>query len=323
MNRFSSAFAPKLETMLEYRIARGYKEKSYLPTLTKFDKFCLANFPNTDELTNEVVHAWLEVEIAEESNFAAPITVIRQLGKYLAAVGENAYILPERFAMKKNKFTPYIFTDKEISSLFYEIDRLEPTKKEPFISEIAPVLFRLIYTCGLRPNEGRAIELANVNLDTGELLITNTKRAKERIVVMSDDMVNMCRNYNITRNIFGGNSIYFFPANNGVPFTSAQIASIFNKAWIRTVCSPENPVPRSIRVYDLRHQFASACLNRWLDEGRDLMVMLPYLREYMGHHTLSETAYYIHILPENLVKTSAIDWTAFNSLLPEVSVCPK
>ena len=209
MNRFSSSFAPKLEAMLEYRKARGYKEKSYLPALTKFDKFCLVNFPNTDELTNEVVHAWLNVEFSEESGLAVPTTVIRQLGKYLAAVGENAYILPERFAPKKSKFTPHIFTDKELSSLFCEIDKLKPTKKEPFISEIAPVLFRLIYTCGLRPNEGRAIEYADVNLDTGELLITNTKRAKERIVVMSDDMLNMCRIYNTARNIFGGNSIYF------------------------------------------------------------------------------------------------------------------
>jgi integrase len=184
------------------------------------------------------------------------------------------------------------------------------------------VLFRLIYTCGLRPNEGRNIELANVNLDTGELLITNTKRAKERIAVMSDDMLNMCRAYNAARNIFGGNSIYFFPANNGETFTGNQIAGMLGKAWLRAVCSSENPVSQSIRVYDLRHQFASMRLNRWLDEGRDLMAMLPYLRAYMGHSTLSETAYYIHILPENLVKTSAIDWAAFNSLLPEVSVCP-
>jgi integrase len=321
MNRFSSAFAPKLEAMLEYRAARGYKEKSYLHSLNKFDKFCFINFPNIDGLTNEIVHAWLDSEVSEESSLAAPATVIRQLGKYLAAVGENAYILPERFTPKKSKFTPHIFTDKELSLVFSEIDKLKPNKKEPFLSEISPVLFRLIYTCGLRPNEGRELKRENVNFDTGELLITNTKHAKERIVVMSDDMLKMCRAYDIARNVFGGNSIYFFPANDGGTFTSTQIANIFTKAWTRAVCSAENPVPRSIRVYDLRHRFASACLNRWLDEGRDLMVMLPYLRAYMGHNTLSETAYYIHLLPENLVKTSAIDWAAFNSLLPEVSVC--
>ena len=290
MSRFSSAFAPKIETMLEYRTARGYKEKSYLPALTKFDKFCCSHFPNMDKLTNEVVHAWLDMEISEASSLAAPATVVRQLGKYLAAVGENAYILPERFTPKKSKFTPYIFTDNELSSLFCEIDKLEPTKKEPFISEIAPVLFRLIYTCGLRPNEGRTLEHANINFNTGEVLITNTKHAKERIIVMSDDMLNMCRSYNNARNIFGGNSVYFFPAGNGEAFTGAQIMNMFAKAWTSVVCSPENPVPQSIRVYDLRHQFASACLNRWLDEGRDLMAMLPFLRTYIFNLSISVTS---------------------------------
>ena len=68
--------------------------------------------------------------------------------------------------------------------------------------------------------------------------------------------------------------------------------------------------PGKIRVYSLRHQFASACLNRWLDNGENLMAMLPFLREYMGHKNLSETAYYIHILPENLIKSPAIDWSS-------------
>lgn len=49
------------------------------------------------------------------------------------------------------------------------------------------------------------------------------------------------------------------------------------------------------------------------------MAMLPYLRAYMGHDRLDETAYYIHILPENLVKSSAIDWDAFNRMFPEVT----
>jgi integrase len=43
---------------------------------------------------------------------------------------------------------------------------------------IAPVLFRLIYTCGLRPNEGRELLRENVNLDSGELYVTNTKKKK-------------------------------------------------------------------------------------------------------------------------------------------------
>jgi len=49
------------------------------------------------------------------------------------------------------------------------------------------------------------------------------------------------------------------------------------------------------------------------------MTMLPFLREYMRHSNLSETAYYIRILPENIIKSSAIDWDKFNTMFPEVT----
>ena len=40
----------------------------------------------------------------------------------------------------------------------------------------------------------------------------------------------------------------------------------------------------------------------------------------MGHKELSATAYYIHLLPENLVKSAGIDWDSMRSMLPEVEL---
>ena len=322
MNKFKSIYAGKLDMMLQYRVARGFKQDTHGSNLLKFDAYCVKHFPHETELTREVVHAWLDSETAAEHDIRTRASSIRQFGKYLCAVGEPAYVLPEKFAHHTNRFVPYIFTDSELTALFAEVDKLPQDKNEPFIHEIAPVLFRLIYTCGLRPNEGRGIEYGNVDLSSGEVLVANTKRNKERIVVMSDDMVTLCRDYDLRRKIFANGSPYFFPSNNGGQFTAAKIYTLLNKAWVSAACSPQNPVPRPIRVYDLRHRFASACLNNWLNQGRNLMVMLPYLREYMGHGSMNETAYYIHILPENLIKSSAVDWTELNSLLPEVGVCP-
>ena len=71
---------------------------------------------------------------------------------------------------------------------------------------------------------------------------------------------------------------------------------------------------------DLRHRYASATLQRWIDNGTDLNAKLPYLRTYMGHSTLSQTAYYIHMLPENLLKSPGIDWASFGEVIPEVDV---
>jgi integrase len=317
MNVFISVFAPKLEAMLDYREARGFKRETYLPHLIKFDRYCNDRLCETSDLTSEVVYGWLESE--SERDIYAKATAIRLFGKYLCAVHENAYILPEKVTPQTKSKAPYIFTDDEMTALFSSIDKLKGTRNEPYFSEIAPVLFRLTYTCGLRPNESREILCDNVNLKSGEILVTNTKRSKERIAVMSDDMRSMCREYDMRRKIFGGVNPYMFPSASGGALTSAMIGAAFNKAWKEAGRTLGNLLPKNTRVYDLRHRFASACLNRWLDEGENLTAMLPYLRTYMGHDTMNETAYYIHILPENLVKSCAVDWSAFNAMFPEVT----
>ena len=316
MTEFSSVFGGRISNFLDYRTARGFKRKTHLRYLIKFDRWCMQAHLEQALLSRELVLDWIGDASASSYDIAQRVASIRQFARYLCAIGEEAYILPEKFAPLKSKAAAYIFTDAELTALFRAIDQLPPTKKEPFLNETAPVLFRLIYTCGLRPNEGRELLEQNVNLETGEILITHTKRNKERLVVMSDDMLAFARKYGQRRKIFCGENPYFFPSANGGALAAETVHSAFNKAWAHADLSGK--YPRKVRVYDLRHRFASACLNRWLDNGENLMAMLPFLREYMGHNGLSETAYYIHVLPENIIKSSAIDWDKFNAMFPEV-----
>ena len=322
MSIFVSVFADKLDASLDFREARGYKRNSQLRVLKKFDIFCAKHFV-ASELTSELVYAWLDTETRESGSLNAAASAIRQFGKYLHAIGEKAYVLPDKYSPSLQACVPYNFTDDELSALFSSIDALPAENNEPFADEIAPVLFRLIYTCGLRPNEGRELLSENVNLKTGEILITRTKLNKERLVLMSDDMLALARQYDLRRAIFGGKNAFFFPSSCGGAFSSIKIQMLLNRSWMSAVCTPDNPVPKRIRVYDLRHRFASACLNRWLDNGENLMNMLPYLSAYMGHRSLSETSYYIHILPENLIKSSAVDWDKFNNIFPPCRVDDK
>jgi integrase len=179
-------------------------------------------------------------------------------------------------------------------------------------------MFRLTYTCGLRPNESRELLCEHVNLDTGEIFITNTKKQRERIVVMSDDMLSYARNYDGRRQSFSNDNLFFFPSAQGTPYSVSAIDRLFKSCWAKSNPDiPKKELP-TVRVYDLRHRFASACLNNWLDQKRDLMVMLPYLRAYMGHLRMDDTLYYVHLLPEKLVKNSAIDWDSLDNMLPEV-----
>lgn len=315
MSEYMSKIGVYIEKLFDYRYSLGYSSTSHRAELMNFDKFCAMNFPETEELTKQMVLDWISVENTSVCNRSM---AIRLLGKYMCAIGQEAYILPEKYVSAKSNFAPYIFTDEELSRLFFAIDRISPTKTEPFIDVIAPVLFRLIYTCGLRPNEGRSLQCKNVHLNTGEILITNTKKNKERMVVMSEDMRSMMASYFVERSSFGQGNDYWFPSASGSAVSSEFQTRIFKKAWAAAnpnVAKEELP---NVRVYDLRHRFASAALIRWLENGEYLKSKLAYLRVYMGHKSLRETYAYIHILPENLTESCAIDWTGFYDIIPEV-----
>jgi len=313
MRDFSSGLAPAIAALLDYREALGYARNSHLSNLLKFDAFCAHNYPGVDYLTKDMVVEWLDEQVAG----VHPKTVtIRLLGRYLKAIGKESFIMPRGMSYERKTFAAYIFTDNELRNLFCAADATPPAKSEPFIGAILPVLLRLIYTCGLRPNEGRELLHKNIDFKTGELLISNTKYKKDRLVVMSGDMLRLCREYDEYRKVFGRDNPYFFPSWGGGALVPNQLTHFFKEAWIRAHPEvPKDDLPR-VRVYDLRHRFASAALNRWLDTGKPLGAKLPYLRTYMGHSTLNETAHYIHLLPENLVKSAGIDWQAFDELVP-------
>jgi integrase len=105
-------------------------------------------------------------------------------------------------------------------------------------------------------------------------------------------MLILCRKYDLRRNIFGGTNPHFFPSKSGGPLTSNMVYATFNKAWKAANGKNGKLALSTVRVLDLRHRFASACLVRWLDNGENLMSMLPFLRAFMGHDRIDETAYY-------------------------------
>ena len=315
----TSYFSTKIQAALDFKQAMGKDIKTHAIYLKNFDCFCTMHYPDASILSKEIAWDWVYSPSHKKRNSGVNnrIYSIRFLGEYLVAIGDDAYIFPDLMTSNKQTFSQYIFTDDELRRFFTATDNLPTSSQNPFQQKIAPVVFRLIYTCGLRPNEGRELKSENINFDNGEILITNTKHQKERLVVMSDDMLELCRLYNhYLRLEMTGKSEFFFPMQNGDCYTTAQIRNLFKKCW--RLANPGVSELPSVRIYDLRHRFASTVLNRWIDEKRDLYAMLPYLRAYMGHLDLSATEYYIHLLPENLIKSPGINWSGLESLIPEV-----
>jgi len=321
MSAFSSRLGPAMMAFLDYRSALGYSRVHFQQALQNLDRFITAEYPSAEELSGEIVSDWIDAQVGNRDQ---KISCVRLFGEYLNSIGQTAYVLPrgrvrsQKFSSNGKSEAAYIFTDDEMRRLFASIDNIPSNRYEPMLCEIFPVMMRLTYTCGLRPNESRVLKLGNINFNTGTTLITETKGHRERIVVMSPDMLALVRNYEAKRAVLSHSSEYFFPKWNGGVFEPRDIQGYFLECWKRAnPNTPINELPR-VRVYDLRHRFATSAIIRWINGGAELGAKLAYLQSFMGHESINETLYYVHFLPEHLVKSSGVDWLEFNKIVPEV-----
>jgi integrase len=321
---FTSEFTEDIRRFLDYRASLGRGTRTFEVYLKQFDVYCVKHFPNDQKMTQELVIGWIH-HTAEhgKGGLDAKGRSIRALGKFLLHEGKEAYILPDGYTSSKrsSSFSPYIMSESELSAFFKASDEIVQWHCGDIFSPIiAPVIFRLMYTCGLRPEEARKLEIQDVNTDNGEILIRKNKVRKERIIVMSDDVSKLCKKYEIKREDVFVRSKYYFPRVDGKAYSSFQLGKLCLHCW--GIAHPDIPIfklPR-IRPYDFRHRYASSILQKWIDEKRDLYTMLLYLRAFMGHSHIDDTAYYIHILPEKLLHSPEVNWMVTDDLLPEVGV---
>jgi integrase len=306
-----------IEDMLLFKESIGYSRKSYEYDLSRFCRFIESKRLGVSELREDIVLNWCSRWESESPTGARRrIQSIRELLKYLSAIGIDCYVIPSSFLPRPMIRTPYIFTDKELLGIFDECDRLAPDRCSPHRHLILPVLLRLLFFCGLRPNEGRELQSRDIDFNKGVALIRKNKSHKERYVVLSDDVLQMCENYRSSvAGVFTYNT-YFFPSPNGAPYSRRWLSKQFKMVWEKV--RPDTCGANAV-VYDLRHRYATTMMMKWLNENMDNNAKLPYLSAYMGHIHFSDTVYYIHLLPENLIRSSTIDWNHFSGLIPEVA----
>jgi integrase/recombinase XerD len=89
----------------------------------------------------------------------------------------------------------------------------------------------------------------------------------------------------------------FFPAPHGGAYTAGTVYKAFRQ-WLWAAGISHGGRGRGPRLHDWRHTFAVHCLRRWVEDGTDLSVALPYLSAYLGHTGLRGTQDYLRLTAE-------------------------
>ena len=308
---YKSGFASSIEDMINLKTALGHKMNSYKWYLSNFDCFCQKHFPNENILTSEIALAWCNAT-KEKSKSGYRYHIIREFGKYLTANGMKAFIVPSTLLPKYKADIPYILSDEELTNFFKATDKVSFNTQSPLLQYTIPVIFRLQYACGLRPQEVRLLKTKNFDFINRTIYIEESKWCKDRKLAITDDIMNLCYKYNKIANAMIPNRIYFFQSPNGKEYSHGWLTAKFHKCW---EISGNDTSKGSCVPYDLRHNFATRTLMKWIEEGIEINEYLPYLSAYMGHASFSSTFYYIHLLPERL---SLMDFTQNEGIIPEV-----
>ena len=228
---FKSEMASDMNGLIEIKVATHHCESTYLDRAKSFDSFCAEHYPDADLVTQSIVLEWIKDALDSHTRNVAytRVAFIRALAEYQKAIGKDPFIPPSGMLNGKTIFVPYIFTDDELEKFFHEAD----CNKSGTVFEQMKfcTYFRLTYTCGLRPQESRTLKRINVDLNSGEIRIVNSKWNRSRTVIMSDEMLTLARKYATKRDIKFPESEYFFPTNSGGLHTAAHMAYRFKKFY--------------------------------------------------------------------------------------------
>ncbi len=293
--------------MVELKVSLGYRKDTYQAAhILPFVEYCSQTFPNAREITKEMLDTWLAMAVFQTENTRKHVIInLRHFTRYLNATGRNAFVPTAEYNVKVQRYRPYVFTDQELRLLFDAIDDVKPCPRSHAEWSL-PVLFRMELCCGMRPNEPLNLLVEDVDLNTGDIFIRKSKRGKDRHIIVSEDMRLLCARYNQ----LAGKRQWFFQHWEGgklpVNWPRHKLMRAWEKAGLMDKVIP--------RPYDLRHNFATRTLMRWIDAKRDVMTLMPYLSTYMGHVTLEETLYYVHLLPERLKSSPGIDWNMLSEI---------
>ncbi len=225
---FVGEFKQLLEDFIQYKRSLGYKYDIERDHFLRFSHYTLNHTVENKCLNKTLVLGWTAKKNESVKTWRNRISNIRQLALYLQNRGHEAYVPIRNRKVRRSEYVPYIFTHKEIGRFFQVVDSIPPhSRSNKHLS--FPLLFRLLYCCGLRISEACSLKIPDVDFNNGVLSIRGSKFDKDRLVPMSIPLANMFAKYH---NLFNQNSQggdCYFRNKTGTPLKHDHVYKNFRK----------------------------------------------------------------------------------------------
>lgn len=305
-----SNFRPHIDALILNVTNLGFSLQYLKDNLDDFDSYCDKNQIKDRTLTKSLSEKWIySYRTHSKQQLDIRIRTMKYLGRYLNSVGILSYV-PDYRIKSDPSAPPTLLKDDELFDIFKALDTLSYDTRNPNRIYTYPVMFRLIYSCGLRTSEACNLKMDEIDLETGKITIIHSKGNKDREIYMSTNMLELCTRFNAFYSAHLPSRTYFFQCGNEkTHYKNTDMNSAFNSAL--RITGIDKKYPRKPTPHGLRHLFAVKSMKKCLDLGYDFNNWIKYLSQYMGHSSPQETMYYLHmvsaLIPEYKEKMAALD----------------
>ncbi len=316
--RLSSSLSPVIRSYFRLKQSLGFRFASGQAVLLSLDRYLAEAHSN--ELTPETFLSWCQTLTTLTPKVRRQrMSIVRHFCLYRLRAHPHCWVPdPALFPHPHQPVRPYIFSEPEIAGLMDSSSRLRRTCISPLRPEVLRLSVVLLYTTGLRLGELLRLTIGDYDRHEQTLLIRVTKFHKSRILPLPDDVAGEVERHLEVRRVHGCALIPETPLiwnrrDGGRRYTAHGVQNSFQTLFKDAkIYRPNGRFPR---IHDFRHSFAVNALLRWYRSGVDVQSRLPFLAAYMGHVSISSTAYYLHFIEPLRTLASARFAERYGSLI--------
>ena len=295
---------------------------NYHYTLIRFNNFCRDNYPDAQRLTQDMIESWAEKNDNESSKTRnrrlAPIALFIEYAQGHGWTGiQRPASLPEK--KRVGRCEGHIFTSDEMERFFCLTNNLEKHAHETVRVYnrkrlVLSVLFRLLYSTGMRVLDVLRLKRDDVDLETGIITYDayNNKNRKTKLA-LTESMHELMRKYDTAMDKVIPNRNAFFPNDWNGHLTSSAIVKHFRQLWAQVsdckAC-----------LSDFRVTFAVEIIRSWEYDGTDWTIDMVNLSKAMGLCNTKVLQKYLTLVPRYQKKLSKLTGKNIEKLLPDINI---
>lgn len=316
---FTGPFAPMCEKFVAQQQAVGKKYETAARRLRQFDDFAKDFNVVNYQITDDLFKAYCQKRPSENDNSRRDrIYIVWTFAEYLSSQGFICSCIPPDKPKSVAPHTPYIFTMHELKSLFDYLDGLGENNLSTS-NIMFPILFRILYGCGLRKSEVLNLKKEDVDVANGIIHVNRGKNDRERIVVMSVSLQKRCA---------GFLEKYHSNTPEGTPFLYTKSMGQLSESTVNRgfrsalwdIGIPYYGKDKGPRVHDLRHTFICHNIQKWAESGVPIHSKLPVLSKYVGHSHVKATHWYIRLTAETYPHIRQICEEALSGIYSDILI---